>query len=174
MRSITPAGPHQNKGVGLNEEVLEDNNQIGRWSKGMDLPGRSAVVPIRFVRGRGWKNDQQGGDAFVRLDGRLAGSHRPGFRLHQGALAASWLDVLFGQGTVGNLIAQLARHAGAHRVLAVEPIALRREIALRTGVDEALEPGEDLTERVQASTGGRGADVAIEASGAGAALQAAI
>ena len=82
--------------------------------------------------------------------------------------------LVFGQGTVGNLIAQLARHAGAHRVLAVEPIALRREIALRTGVDQALEPGEDLAERVQALTGGRGADVAIEASGAGAALQAAI
>jgi 2-desacetyl-2-hydroxyethyl bacteriochlorophyllide A dehydrogenase len=82
--------------------------------------------------------------------------------------------LVFGQGTVGNLIAQLARHAGAHRVLAVEPIALRREIALRTGVDEALEPGEDLPVRVQAFTGGRGADVAIEASGAGAALQAAI
>jgi 2-desacetyl-2-hydroxyethyl bacteriochlorophyllide A dehydrogenase len=82
--------------------------------------------------------------------------------------------LVFGQGTVGNMIAQLARHAGAHRVLAVEPIALRREIALRTGVDEALEPGEDLPLRVQVLTGGRGADVAIEASGAGAALQAAI
>src|SRR5436309_7082646 len=69
--------------------------------------------------------------------------------------------LVFGQGTVGNLIAQVARHAGAHRVLAVEPIALRREIALRTGVDEALEPGEDLAGRVQALTGGRGGDVAI-------------
>lgn len=81
---------------------------------------------------------------------------------------------VFGQGTVGLLIAQLLKRAGAGRVLAVEPLARRRAIALAVGVDDALAPAGDLPHRIRALTGGRGADVAIEVSGAGAALQAAI
>lgn len=81
--------------------------------------------------------------------------------------------LVFGQGTVGLLLAQLLKRAGA-RVIAVEPLARRRELARLVGADEALAPGPDLPERVRALTGGRGADVAVEVSGAGAALQAAI
>ena len=82
--------------------------------------------------------------------------------------------LVFGQGTVGLLIAQLLKRAGAGCVVAVDPLARPRALALRIGVDEAFMPGDDLPERVRALTAGRGADVAIEASGAGAALQAAI
>lgn len=82
--------------------------------------------------------------------------------------------LVFGQGTVGLLIAQLLRRAGAGRVIAIDPLARRRALALRLGVDEALAPADDLRARLRALTGGRGADVAIEASGAGAALQAAL
>jgi threonine dehydrogenase-like Zn-dependent dehydrogenase len=74
---------------------------------------------------------------------------------------------------VGLLVAQLLRMAGARHVLVVEPLASRRKLALAVGADEALETGEDLKERVFEATGGRGADVAVEASGAGAALRAA-
>jgi len=81
--------------------------------------------------------------------------------------------LVFGQGTVGLLIAQLVKRAGA-RVLVVEPLERRRELARAVGADEVLAPGEDLVGRVKVLTGGRGADVAIEASGSGAALQAAI
>lgn len=89
--------------------------------------------------------------------------------LHLGETA-----VVFGQGTVGLLIAQLLKLAGARRVLVVEPIAARREAALRVGADGALAPGEEVAERVRALTGGRGADVAIEVSGTAAGLQGAI
>ena len=82
--------------------------------------------------------------------------------------------VVFGQGTVGLLIAQLLKRAGAGRVLAVEPLARRRVAALSVGVDDVFPPAADLPERIRAITDGRGADVAIEASGSGAALQAAI
>ena len=81
--------------------------------------------------------------------------------------------LVFGQGTVGLLIAQLLKRAGA-RVLAVEPLARRRELALAVGADVALAPDEALPARVRELTEGRGADVAVEVSGAGAALQAAI
>lgn len=82
--------------------------------------------------------------------------------------------LVLGQGTVGLLVAQLLKRAGAGRVLTVDPIAGRRDVAQRIGVDAAWAPGDDLAERVRALTAGRGADVAIDASGSGAALQAAI
>jgi 2-desacetyl-2-hydroxyethyl bacteriochlorophyllide A dehydrogenase len=80
--------------------------------------------------------------------------------------------VVFGQGVVGLLVTQLLDLAGA-RVTAVEPIAQRRELALRCGAEEAVSP-ESALARVAARTNGRGADVVIEASGNARALQLAI
>ena len=80
--------------------------------------------------------------------------------------------VVFGQGVVGLLITQLLNMAGA-RVTAVDPIALRRDLALRCGADEAIPP-DDVPSRVARRTSGRGADVVIEASGNARALQLAI
>ena len=88
-----------------------------------------------------------------------------------------WLGetaLVFGQGVVGLLLTQLLKLAGADRVLAVEPLRKRRELALEVGADEAFEPGKDLASRIRAATAGRGADVAVEASSSGAALQAAV
>jgi threonine dehydrogenase-like Zn-dependent dehydrogenase len=64
--------------------------------------------------------------------------------------------------------------AGAARVVAVEPLAERRALALALGADAALEPGPGLPERLRALNGGRLADLAVEVSGAPAALQGAI
>ncbi len=82
--------------------------------------------------------------------------------------------VVFGQGTVGLLIVQLLKRAGAGLVIAVDPLPKRRELALLAGADTVLEPGDGLAEQVKQLTGGRGADVTIEVSGNGSALQAAI
>lgn len=79
---------------------------------------------------------------------------------------------VFGQGVVGLLVTQLLNLAGA-RVTAVEPIGLRRDLALRCGADEAVTP-EAALERIAARTNGRGADVVVEASGNASALQLAI
>jgi 2-desacetyl-2-hydroxyethyl bacteriochlorophyllide A dehydrogenase len=79
---------------------------------------------------------------------------------------------VFGQGVVGLLVTQLLNLAGA-RVTAVEPIAVRRELALRCGAEEAVTP-EDALARIAKRTNGRGADVVIEASGNASALQLAI
>ena len=80
--------------------------------------------------------------------------------------------VVIGQGVVGLLLTQLLNLAGA-RVTAVEPIAIRRELAMRCGADEAVTPDEALA-RIATRTSGRGADVVIEASGNARALQLAI
>ncbi len=94
--------------------------------------------------------------------------------VHDTPLRLGETALVFGQGVVGLLVAQLLRFAGAGRVLVADPLKKRRDLARSVGVDEAFEPGEDLPERVLEVTAGRGADVAVEVSGSGAALQAAI
>ena len=80
--------------------------------------------------------------------------------------------VVIGQGVVGLLVTQLLERAGA-LVTAVEPIAVRRELALRGGAEDAVTPEAALA-RIATRTNGRGADVVVEASGNGSALQLAI
>ena len=79
---------------------------------------------------------------------------------------------IFGQGVVGLLVTQLLRRAGI-TVVAVEPVARRREIALRLGAQIAVGP-DDALSAIRDLTRGRGADLAIEVSGNPAALQRAI
>ena len=59
----------------------------------------------------------------------------------------------------------MLRRVGVSRVLAIDPIAARREIALTVGAHQALAPGEALGEEV---------DLAIEVSGAPSALDQAL
>ncbi|HYY88719.1 MAG TPA: zinc-binding alcohol dehydrogenase [Chloroflexota bacterium] len=82
--------------------------------------------------------------------------------------------VVFGQGVVGLLVGQLLRRAGARRVIVADPFQRRRALAQRLGVDTALEPTPDVPARIRDLTGGVGADLAVEASGNGAALAQAI
>jgi 2-desacetyl-2-hydroxyethyl bacteriochlorophyllide A dehydrogenase len=94
--------------------------------------------------------------------------------VHDTPLSLGETALVFGEGVVGLLVTQLLKRAGADMVLAVEPIERRRELALEVGADAAFEPGEDLHERILEATSGRGADVAVEASASGPALQAAV
>jgi 2-desacetyl-2-hydroxyethyl bacteriochlorophyllide A dehydrogenase len=80
--------------------------------------------------------------------------------------------VVYGQGVVGSFCAQLARRT-ATTLVVVDAIAGRRENALAWGADAAVAP-EDAAAVIHELTRGRGADMSIEASGAPAALQAAI
>lgn len=82
--------------------------------------------------------------------------------------------VVFGLGVPGQLAAQLARLNGG-RVIVVDGIAARRELALSLGAAVALDPASGTVARdVRELTGGRGADVAIEITGNYRALQEAI
>jgi len=93
--------------------------------------------------------------------------------VHDAPLRLGEWALVFGQGVVGLLVARLLTLSGA-KVLAVDPLEKRRRLALAGGAHGAFEPGEDLGVQVDEATAGRGADVAVEASGSGAALQAAI
>jgi alcohol dehydrogenase len=72
--------------------------------------------------------------------------------------------VVFAQGPVGLCATAAARALGAGLLIAVERIAERAEMARRLGATVVLDP-EHAVEGVMELTGGRGADVAIEALG---------
>jgi 2-desacetyl-2-hydroxyethyl bacteriochlorophyllide A dehydrogenase len=78
--------------------------------------------------------------------------------------------LLSGLGVVGLLILQTLLQTGVEQVIAVDPLPRRRALARRLGAALALDPEDDLTAEVRACTAGRGAELAIEACGAPAAL----
>lgn len=81
---------------------------------------------------------------------------------------------VFGQGVPGLIAAQLARLNGAE-VIAVDGIPRRLELARKLGAAQVIDfTRESPAERIKAMTGGRGADVSIEFSGAYQALHEAI
>lgn len=79
---------------------------------------------------------------------------------------------VYGLGLVGLFTLQLARRTAA-KIVAVDPIAHRRDLALRFGADAAVAPADALI-AIKDLSQGRGCDVSIEASGAPSALQTAI
>jgi L-iditol 2-dehydrogenase len=90
--------------------------------------------------------------------------------LNAGGTNASETVVVSGGGTIGLVTAAAAIGMGA-RVIVVDPIASRRDIAKKLGVDATLDPSENGTaERVREMTKGNGADLVIEASGHDASL----
>jgi L-iditol 2-dehydrogenase len=90
-----------------------------------------------------------------------------GVALHAVGLAhvASGEDVLVvGAGPIGVLTVPVALRAGARRVWVVEPLAHRRETALRYGADAAWAPAE-AAEALEEASAGRGADAVVEMAG---------
>ena len=73
--------------------------------------------------------------------------------------------VVIGLGGVGLSAVQGARLAGASTIVAVDGSGPKRELALRLGATEVLEPSAELSRQVRALTEGRGADHAIECVG---------
>jgi len=82
---------------------------------------------------------------------------------------------VFGMGVLGQVIAQLAKRSGA-RVFGIDLIEKRLSLASELGaIDVAINPRKDSpAEVIKSMTGGRGADVSIEISGAVTALHEAI
>ena len=82
---------------------------------------------------------------------------------------------VFGAGAIGLMAVQMAKLSGAAFVAVVEPIPLRRELALKYGADVAVDPTrEDPGLVIRRTTGWKGVDLAIETSGAYVALHQAI
>jgi len=91
---------------------------------------------------------------------------------------------IIGLGTIGLFAVAVARALGARQVIGVEPVEANREMGLALGADAVIRPTQQtaqsyihdaaITEEIRTLTDGVGVDVAIEMSGASAALNTAI
>jgi L-iditol 2-dehydrogenase len=82
---------------------------------------------------------------------------------------------VIGCGPIGLCVVQLARAAGATTVIAADPLAHRREAALRYGADVAVDPvPAQFAAATAEATSGRGADVVFEVAGNDDAVELAI
>jgi (R,R)-butanediol dehydrogenase/meso-butanediol dehydrogenase/diacetyl reductase/L-iditol 2-dehydrogenase len=74
--------------------------------------------------------------------------------------------VICGGGPIGQLCLQVLKMYGATSLTMIEPIAERREMALRLGADHVIDPvGEDQGARAAEITEGAGYDIVVDASG---------
>lgn len=80
---------------------------------------------------------------------------------------------IFGAGTVGLAAVMGAVLTGCSRIIVVDPVESRRNIALETGATHVLAPDDALADEIVAMTRG-GVDFSIECSGNPAAVEAAI
>lgn len=82
--------------------------------------------------------------------------------------------LVMGVGVLGMIAVQLLRACGAAPVIAADPVKEKRDLALSLGADAALDPFDpDFAEQVRTLTGG-GANVCIEVTGNGKALDQAL
>jgi S-(hydroxymethyl)glutathione dehydrogenase/alcohol dehydrogenase len=82
---------------------------------------------------------------------------------------------VIGCGGVGQAVIQGARIAGAARIIAIDPVALKREAALLNGATHVVDPTDaDPIEAVRALSGGRGADYAFEVIGTAGTVRQAV
>jgi 2-desacetyl-2-hydroxyethyl bacteriochlorophyllide A dehydrogenase len=89
----------------------------------------------------------------------------------RGGVEAGDVVAVVGCGPVG-LMAIMCAHGAAGRLLAIDGVPVRRELAERLGA-EAVAP-EDAADAVAAATDGLGADVVIEAAGSPGGLDASL
>jgi L-iditol 2-dehydrogenase len=82
---------------------------------------------------------------------------------------------VIGCGPIGLLLIEVARAAGAARVMAADPLPHRRLAAEARGADEVLDPADDgYASRLAEFTAGQGVDVAFEVAGTDPAIAAAM
>lgn len=78
--------------------------------------------------------------------------------------------IVMGMGVLGMTALKLLRTGGAAPIIAVDPVPEKRELALKIGADFAFDPFEpEFAKKVKSVTNG-GANVAIEVTGYGSAL----
>ena len=83
--------------------------------------------------------------------------------------------IILGGGAMGQIILKLARQYPLGKIVVVEPVAAKREMAKRFGADVVLDPsGCNLVTEALLLNGGMGYDAVIEASGSRGSAQTAL
>ena len=86
-----------------------------------------------------------------------------------GSVAPHDRVIVFGAGPIG-LLSMLECQASGARVMVVEPIPYRRNMAKQLGADVVIDPVPGYKEQIMDETGGRGASLILECSGSDTAL----
>jgi alcohol dehydrogenase (nicotinoprotein) len=84
-----------------------------------------------------------------------------GSAVHAGEVRPGDTTVVYGVGGIGNYAVQGAKHAGAQHIIAVDPIAFKRDLAATMGATHTASSAEEAQQLVSDLTGGRGADQSI-------------
>jgi len=87
-------------------------------------------------------------------------------------LAPGATAVVIGVGGLGHLGVQILAATTAAKVVAVDSRESARDLALSSGADLALPPGEELADQIREFTGGVGADVVLDFVGSDETLAA--
>jgi len=88
--------------------------------------------------------------------------------IHLAAVGIGEQAAVFGAGPIGLLTIFVLKLSGAGRVWAFEPVAHRRELALRMGADAAIDPSAvDPVRQILDDTADRGVDLAIDCAARG-------
>ena len=133
---------------------------LGGWSESIYLKPGVKIVPLA-------KN--------VTADQWIGGGCGLPTALHATDMAEIKLGdrvLILGAGPVGQSLCALAASSGAGWVGVVDSAENRLNQALNMGADDAIHLNDDIPGKVRAVTGGRGADIVIEASGNPAAVPA--
>ncbi|MFP5068254.1 NDMA-dependent alcohol dehydrogenase [Pseudonocardia nantongensis] len=84
-----------------------------------------------------------------------------GSAVNAGGVQPGHTTIVMGVGGIGINAVQGAAHAGAGNIIAVDPVALKREKAQELGATHAVETMEEATEIAQQFTNGQGADQTV-------------
>lgn len=82
------------------------------------------------------------------------------------SISAGDTIAIFGAGAIGLSVLQAAKVAGAGKIIITDPVAARRELAMKLGAYAALDPNtQDIENEFAYLTGNRGIDIAFECAG---------
>ena len=84
-----------------------------------------------------------------------------GSAVNAAAISPGDVVIVMGVGGIGINAVQGARHAGASRIIAVDPGEFKREMAIRVGATDALADISEAARLARSLTNGQGADAAI-------------
>ncbi len=148
--------------------IVAVGSGISGWEPGdrVSYPGNHAsaeLLTIGHERGRLWKlppglDAEKAAWACISRYG-MGASIRAGITLGRSA-------AVLGLGIIGQFSLRCLLAAGAHPVIGIDSVKMRREAALAAGADFVIDPGSgDLREQVTRCLGVRGAELVADATG---------
>lgn len=155
----TTASPPPHVARRANGDLLRSSARVGSYAEEMRL-AEATVVPVRSTLPD---------DELLMLSCGATTGFGAAFRTVP--VRPGQTVVVLGAGVIGLSVVQAARVSGAENIVVVEPLAHRREHALRTYATHAVGDAQEAHELLADLTDGRGADIAFEAVGTPLALQ---